>query len=621
MVDSYSFARSVVGSHAPTRVRALTRLTVGCATLATIVAAVAYALGVPTTAQARSAPPQRLLLGESRIEAGPDSDAAGLAEAFPLFAGRSGTALSIHIYIDRHNRARRLILGLYSNSHGTPALLLRKTRWWHPRAGGWRTATVHGLRLIRGHHYWLALLSQRGAVSFRDRAGGRCSSENSRQHHLRGLARRWTRGPKSQTCPVSAYVSGTARGNAPQAPGPPPVTGGPPPSPKPPAPPAPPTPQVCNQTFTPSTVGSSPYPGSAVNRALQGASGGQTFCFAAGSYGEIDLYAAHPGARVALEPVTGAAATGISFDLNGVSNVTMTGFSGASSSGGLTLQAGTQGNNSNITFSYNAMSSSGVSVSGNSNANANIDIAHNSFIGFGSSSETSRMEVINDNACPNGVTVEYNRMSGGRADGIDISGSSCQTQIVHNVIDNILEQNCGGIHCDGFQDNGGGNGTVLAYNYFFNDTDCFLLDDGSSNYNIHDNVCQTNTGDSSFWMQFGGAAGITLSHNTVLSTNGAQYGNDHNSNPSSNVVFSNNIFYSDPQQTSGPASGAASESYNLCPSGCGGSHETKATPKFAGGGSPSSWAGFALAAGSPGLGAGSDGANQGVSSLASAPGP
>ena len=378
------------------------------------------------------------------------------------------------------------------------------------------------------------------------------------------------------------------------------------------------SPGTCSQTFTPSNVGSSPYPGSNVNSAVQNASGGQTLCFAAGHYGEIDIYAAHPSSRVTLQPAQGAAATGISFDLNGVSNVTMTGFSGSSSSNGLTLQVAGQGNNSNITYSYNAMTSSGVEVSGNSNANANIDIAHNTFIGFGSSPEQSRVNIVSDNACPDGITVEYNHMSGGQADGIDISGNSCQTQIQHNVIDNIQENNCGGIHCDGFQDNGGGNGTVLAYNYFYNDSDCFLLDDGSSNYNIHDNVCQTGS-NSSYWMQFGGAKGMTLNHNTIISSVGAQYGNDHNGNSSSNVTFTNNILYSDPTDNSGqPVTGTFNESYNLCPNGCTGTHETKASPSFTGGSSPSTWPGFSLARGSAGIRGGSDGKNLGVASFAAA---
>jgi hypothetical protein len=325
---------------------------------------------------------------------------------------------------------------------------------------------------------------------------------------------------------------------------------------------------------------------------------------------------------VTLQPVAGAAATGVSFRLNGVSNVTITGFSGASSSGGMVVEVAGQGNNSNITFSYNAMTTGGVQVLNNGLANANIDIAHNTFIGFVRSAEADRMNIGSDNACPNGITVEYNHMSGGQSDGIDVGGSSCQTQILHNEIDHIQEQNCNGIHCDGIQDAGGGNGTVIAYNYLHDNSDCFLMDDGTTNYYIHDNVCHTAAGYSSYWMQFGGARNLTFSHNTVTSTVGAQYGNDHYGNPSANISFTNNVFYSEPSLNPGqPVSGSFNESYNLCPSGCGGSNEIVGAPTFAAGSAPSTWAGFQLGSGSLGYKSGSDGLSRGVTDFLTAPGP
>ena len=135
------------------------------------------------------------------------------------------------------------------------------------------------------------------------------------------------------------------------------------------------------------------------------------------------------------------------------------------------------------------------------------------------------------------------------------------------------------------------------------------MDDGSSNYLIENNVCQTASGNSSYWMQFGGAQTITLRHNTILSTAGAQYGNDHNGKPSGNVTFTNNIFYSEPVQNSGqPPSGVTTIDYNLCPNGgCAGAHSIKGTPTFVGGTNPTTYAGFQLTAGSVGIKAASDG--------------
>jgi hypothetical protein len=396
--------------------------------------------------------------------------------------------------------------------------------------------------------------------------------------------------------------------------------------------------QTCTHTFTPSNVGAGSYPGSNVNTAVEGGTTGTVLCFSSGSYGAIDIYAAHPtgSGLLTIEPAPGATVTGISFNLNGVSNVLITGFcststvsgcpsSGSSSlDGGVLIQVAGQGNNSNITVSYNSMPTTGVEVTGNAVANANINITNNSFVGYASSGEQSRLNVVSCNSCPNGITISGNLISGGESDGIDISGNSCQTQILNNTITNIIESNCNGIHCDAFQDNGGGNGTVISGNYIYNTSDCFLLDDGSSNYLIENNVCGPSS-DSSYWMQFGGASNITLNHNTIISTAGAQYGNDHTGTPSSNVMFTNNIFYTLPVQNSGqPVSGTFNESYNLCLSGCGGSNDLKGTPAYVGGANPSIYSGFALTSGSIGHAAGSDGKDMGIilsSGSAQAPRP
>ncbi len=368
---------------------------------------------------------------------------------------------------------------------------------------------------------------------------------------------------------------------------------------------------VCAQTFTPSSVGSNPDPGSTVNTAVHNASAGDVLCFASGTYGDIDLYADHPPGMVTLQPATGAAVSIGTFNLNGVSNITMTGFSGSSSSNGLIVQVADHGNNSNITFSNNAMTSNGVMVRGNANANANINITGNSFIGFASSGEQDRVNISQDNGCPNGITVSNNHMSGGRSDGIDTTGGSCGTVISGNEIDHIDEPNCGAIHCDGFQDNGGGKGTVITGNYFHDDFDCFLLDDGSSNITISNNVCST-ASDSNYWMQFGGGKTVTLDHNTIVSPAAAQYGNDHDGNASSNVTFTNNVWPRAPALNDGqPVSGTTTINHNL-------GSDIPGRPVFVG--PLTSFAGYALTSTSPGHAAAADGTDLGISAATSSAG-
>lgn len=380
--------------------------------------------------------------------------------------------------------------------------------------------------------------------------------------------------------------------------------------------------QTCTQTFTPSTVGTNPYPGDTVNTAVRNGNGSTVLCFSSGTYSEIDLYAAHPSGMVTLKPAAGASVNMGLFNLNGVSNVTITGFTGSSSSNGMSVEVAGQGNNSDITFSNNSMSANGVSISGNTNANANILIDHNNFVGFSSANEIDRLHITGNTGCPDGITISNNLMSGGQADGIQY-GSSCGTQILNNEFSNIHESSCHGIHCDAIQDGGNGKNTVISGNYLHDVSDCFLLDDSSTNTTITDNVCNTD-GQDNYWMQFGGAQTLTLSHNTIISTAGAQYGNDHNGNPSSNITFTDNILYSQLSQNAGqPVAGTFVEDYNLCLSGCAGAHSVNGQPTFIGGTSPTSYDNFALTASSIGNNAANDGKDIGVrfSGTTQAPAP
>jgi hypothetical protein len=375
--------------------------------------------------------------------------------------------------------------------------------------------------------------------------------------------------------------------------------------------------QTCTQTFTPQNVGTSPYPGSNVNNAIKNGNGSTVLCFAAGSYGEIDVYAARPSGVVTLTPAPGASGVILGhINFNGVSNVKINGFNGSHRvSGGFVIVNASQGNSSNITFTNNDMGSSGILVRDNTQANANILIANNKITGFrpGNGYEPA-MIVVNTvpSACPNGVTFQNNHVNGSAGDGMGTAGSACGTRFIGNKIEGFMQSSCGSTHCDGFQDNGGGRQTLLESNYFYNNTVCFGLYDGSSEITIKNNVCVTSP-DSHYWMQFGGSKTITLDHNTVKSASGAQYGNDHRGNPSANVTFINNIFPSQPTQNAGqPVSGFFVSNYNMCPNGCTGANSIKGSPTFAGGSSLLSFSDYALSSTSLGRNSGSDGKNIGI---------
>jgi hypothetical protein len=147
--------------------------------------------------------------GDQAVESTVTRNAAGVATAFPFSAQTTGSATSVTVYVDSHNRANKLIAGVYADGGGQPGALLTSGASSSPKGGGWNTVTVSSVGLTSGVTYWIALLGKSGTAAFRGRTGGPCSSITSAQSSLTSLPSVWTSGAKSNTCPLSAYVSGT----------------------------------------------------------------------------------------------------------------------------------------------------------------------------------------------------------------------------------------------------------------------------------------------------------------------------------------------------------------------------------------------------------------------------
>jgi hypothetical protein len=357
-------------------------------------------------------------------------------------------------------------------------------------------------------------------------------------------------------------------------------------------------------------------------------------CFSSGDYNYsndqgLDLYGVSPSSRVTLQPAPGATVELGTLNYNGVSNVTVTGFEGASVSGGVEMVPAGMGNNVNDQVLYTSMPTNGVRVQ-NPIANSNTLIAEDQFVGYASSGEGNRITVVQMSGtgpCSDGVTIANNLISGGESDGVDVAGNVCGTQIVNNVVTNIQEANCNGIHCDAFQDNGASNNTVIKGNYISNVSDCGLFDNDSYNITYSDNVC---TNVSGFAFQFGGAVGLTMDHNTFATTTPAQIGNGADGTPTSGLVMTNNVFQNSISVNPGQpiTLGSGGENYNLWKSGKGlsngpaaGANDMTATPTFAGGASPSTFAGFGLSSSSPGFTGGAGASILGINDTSVVPGP
>ena len=150
------------------------------------------------------------LLGDSAVETHIDSLRAGRAKAFSFQASVSGGGELAHVYVDAHNAARTLTVGLYSNVAGSPGSLLTTGTTSSVQVGVWNTVSLAPTTLVGGDTYWLAVLGGNGTLRIRDRSNGPCPSQADAQVGLKALASSWSVGETSSTCPISAYVSGAS---------------------------------------------------------------------------------------------------------------------------------------------------------------------------------------------------------------------------------------------------------------------------------------------------------------------------------------------------------------------------------------------------------------------------
>ena len=148
-----------------------------------------------------------MLLGDTAIETGADSNVAGLAEAFKTTASASGSLGSLSVYIPTGSSSTRLVAAIYSDNGGHPSTLLASGSLTAPAPNSWNAVTLTSTpQITLGTAYWIAILSPVGAgtLAFRDaRRNG--ATEMSSQANLSTLPTAWTRGAIYADGPVSAY--------------------------------------------------------------------------------------------------------------------------------------------------------------------------------------------------------------------------------------------------------------------------------------------------------------------------------------------------------------------------------------------------------------------------------
>jgi hypothetical protein len=170
---------------------------------------IAPAIGyVASRALSAAAERSVVLVGSSSRASHVEREPAGRSAAFRYAALRSGTARSIHLYLDRSSKARSVAVGVYTSTHGHPGKRISTGTLHSPKAGRWNVVSVRKTRIRAGSSYWIAVLGSRGVLRVRDDRGASCRKEVVDHLRSRTLPTKWAAGTRSQACSLSAFVSG-----------------------------------------------------------------------------------------------------------------------------------------------------------------------------------------------------------------------------------------------------------------------------------------------------------------------------------------------------------------------------------------------------------------------------
>ena len=151
-----------------------------------------------------------VLFGDRTIQRTIGRTSPGRADAFPFAASRAGTVSAIHVYVDAHNRAKKLVVAVYSSRSGHPARRVASGTLSSPRAGSWNKVSVTRANVRSSGRYWIAVLGQGGTLYFRDHNTGTCFGETSHKAHLASLPILWASQTRLHACRISAYATGHA---------------------------------------------------------------------------------------------------------------------------------------------------------------------------------------------------------------------------------------------------------------------------------------------------------------------------------------------------------------------------------------------------------------------------
>lgn len=340
--------------------------------------------------------------------------------------------------------------------------------------------------------------------------------------------------------------------------------------------------------------------GANIATAVASAAPGATICLGSGAYPGFTLNAISRSPRVTVVALVTRAAT-TSFVIQGNSNgITLD---------GLTLSSGliTGASTRNITVRNSAFTGQ-LRIDGVRVADPQLLFDNNTHNNITAATAPNARFHLSYSGVATGkpvATIRNSVFDGSCSDGIQ---SGVPVAIIHNQFKNMLVGNCpNDPHTDAVQFYGGPfAGTVVSGNYFVNNEQVLAAFDGVDNLLITDNVFDPGTSaPRPCQIELYSDTNSIIRHNTVLSRGGnGSICLDHKATDpvGTGTVIDNNIAR---EISSSNGSTAASSTNNLLQTGAS-SGNLAGAPTYVGGALPSSWAGFALAAGSLGKGVGTN---------------
>jgi hypothetical protein len=367
--------------------------------------------------------------------------------------------------------------------------------------------------------------------------------------------------------------------------------------------PPPPPPGGCDLHATPSNLGT----------VFGSATAGQTICLASGNYGTFK--GGVKSGMVTLQPEDGATPS-MALSFSPAQNITLDGLNITDAN---PIQGTSTTPTKNITIRNSTFNGSQIVFRTENLTNSNILLDHDVFANYVKCSGCyeGRVQVVGSvNTQPDGITVQNSEFYGGDGDGIQNSGNG--TRILNNEFHDLYQQANSLAHTDSIQLYGSSR-TVIRGNYVHNASDAIMAADGADHEVIENNVFKVD--DNPYSVQLLSDNGSVFRHNTIwggatcnfnLQCGVIYLGNKPVDPPSTGTTITDNIV-TRLCVCGGSAPQNQTEDYNLvATTGGTGAHDIRGIPTYVGGSSPTTMAGFALTAVSPGHAAADDGSDMGA---------